>query len=188
MAQPMISSHTPGARSACSFPPKGQRIRTGFTFLELIVVLMLIAVISSVMVPVYVRAMNNIQMRSAQNSLIGTLRFVQELSVRESREYRLYVDAKKGTYWVKVMAKLVNGEKKFEPVVESWGTETKLPSQFVITKIKARKDKGEKALFIACQPNGASDQAEIDVRDDNKGSRRFKIVVLGPMGKIEVRE
>jgi prepilin-type N-terminal cleavage/methylation domain-containing protein len=166
----------------------GLHARTGFTFLELIVVLALLAIISAIIVPVYVRSMNGIQMRSARNGLIGTLRFIQELSVKESREFRLYVDAKKGTYWVMRMAKVVDGEKKFEPIEETWGAETQLPEQFVITHIKARKDRGEKGIFIACLPNGASDQAVISVRDDHVRGRNYKIVVLGPMGKIEVQE
>jgi len=86
------------------------------------------------------------------------------------------------------MAEVVDGEKKFEPVDETWGAKTQLPRQFVITNFKGRKDRGEKALFIRCQPNGASDQAVISVRDDQAGKRKYKIVVLGPMGKIEVQE
>ena len=165
----------------------GRHDRTGFTFLELVIVLALLAIITSIIVPVYVRSMNGIQMRSARNSLIGTLRFIQELSVKESREYRLYIDVKNNLYWVTRLAKVVDGEKKFEPVEETWGEKTQLPSQFVITNLKARKERGEKALFIACQPNGASDKAEISVRDDHGGSKKYKIVVLGPMGKIEVQ-
>jgi hypothetical protein len=86
------------------------------------------------------------------------------------------------------MAQVVDGEKKFDPVAEAWGEKTKLPDQFVITNIKARKDRGDKALFISCQPNGASDKALISVRDDRGGTRKYKIAVLGPMGKIEVQE
>jgi prepilin-type N-terminal cleavage/methylation domain-containing protein len=165
----------------------GTHDRTGFTFLELIVVLALLAVITSVIVPVYIRSMNSLQMRSARDSLIGTLRFVQELSVKESREYRLYIDVKNNLYWVTRLAEVVNGEKRFEPVVETWGAKTTLPDQFVITNLKARKDKGEKALFIACQPNGASDKAEISVRDSRAKGKKYKILVLGPMGKIEIK-
>lgn len=188
MAQTMIARNTFKPRSALSGTLPGLHNRTGFTFLELIVVLALLAIISAIIVPVYVRSMNGIQMRSARNGLIGTLRFIQELSVNESREYRLYVDVKNNVYWVMRMAKLVDGEKKFEPVAETWGAETQLPEQFVITNMKARKERGQKGLFIACQPNGASDQAVISVRDDHRGSRKYKIVVLGPMGKIEVQE
>ena len=184
----MIALNRLKIRPAHSGPVSGLHARTGFTFLELIVVLALLAIISAIIVPVYVRSMNGIQMRSARNGLIGTLRFIQELSVKESREYRLYVDAKNNTYWVMRMAKLVDGEKKFEPIEETWGAETKLPEQFIITHIKARKDRGDKGIFIACQPNGASDQAIISVRDSHVRGRNYKIVVLGPIGKIEVQE
>ena len=184
----MIALKILKARATRCSPVPGLRVRTGFTFLELIVVLALLAIISASIVPVYVRSMNGIQMRSARNGLIGTLRFIQELSVRESREFRLYIDAKNGLYWVMRMAKVEDGEKKFEPIAETWGAETQLPERFVITNLKARKDRGGKALFIACQPNGASDQAVITVRDGGARNRSYKIMVLGPMGKIEVRE
>ena len=184
-----MTSDTVGETRPDRARPRGGRGGgPGFTLLELIVVLALLAVITASIVPVYVRAMNGIRMRSAQNGLIGTLRFIQELSVRESREYRLYVDAKRGVYWVKRLEKLEKGEKKFEPVAEAWGAETELPAQFVITNVKARKERGEKALFISCQPNGASDQATITLRDDHTRKRVIKIIVHGPMGKIEVRE
>ncbi len=174
-------------RSARGPSLTGAHDRTGFTFLELIVVLALLAVISSIIVPVYIRSMNTIQMRSARDSLIGTLRFIQELSVKESREYRLYIDVKNNLYWVTRLAEVVDGEKRFEPIDETWGQKTPLPDQFVISNMKARKDKGDKALFIACQPNGASDQAEISVRDSRAGGKKYKILVHGPMGKIEIQ-
>jgi prepilin-type N-terminal cleavage/methylation domain-containing protein len=188
MAPPMIAQTTRRIRSVQTGPVTGSHGRTGFTFLELIVVLALLAIISAIIVPVYVRSMNGIQMRSARNGLIGTLRFIQELSVKESREFRLYVDVKSNEYWVMRMAEVVGGEKKFEPIKETWGAKTKLPDQFIITNMKARKERGEKALFIACQPNGASGQAVISVRDEHSGTGKYKIVVLGPMGKIEVQK
>jgi prepilin-type N-terminal cleavage/methylation domain-containing protein len=185
----MIASKTLSARSVTGGTAPGQSVRSGFTFLELIVVLALLAIISSIIVPVYVRSMNGIQMRSARNDLIGTLRFIQELSVKESREYRLYIDPKSNVYWVMRLARVEEGgDKKFEPIEETWGAETKLPEQFVITNLKARKERGGKALFIACQPNGASDQAVISVRDDHVRNSHYKIMVHGPMGQIEVKE
>jgi len=183
----MIPATARETRSAHQGPVTGRHDRTGFTFLELVVVLALLAVISAIIVPVYVRSMNGVQMRSARNSLIGTLRFIQELSVRESREYRLYVDVKNNVYWVTRLAEVANGEKRFESVEENWGAKTTLPDQFVITNMKARKDRGDKALFIACQPNGASDKAEITVYDSRAKGKKYKILVLGPMGKIEVQ-
>ncbi len=187
MAQPMTALKSRKTRSAQGASLPGLHDRTGFTFLELIVVLALLAVISSIIVPVYIRSMNGIQMRSARDSLIGTLRFIQELSVRESREYRLYIDVKNNLYWVMRMAEVVDNEKRFEPIAETWGAKTQLPDQFVITNLKARKEKPEKALFIACQPNGASDKAEISVRDSRAKGKKYKILVLGPIGKIEIQ-
>ena len=74
----------------------------GFTLLELIVVVTLLSLISLAVMPVYVAAMNATAVRNAQSDLMATLRFIQELAVKESREYRLYLSDKEGKDWVKI--------------------------------------------------------------------------------------
>jgi prepilin-type N-terminal cleavage/methylation domain-containing protein len=159
----------------------------GFTLLELIVVVTLLALISVAVMPVYVGAMNATAVRNAQSDLLATLRFIQEVAVKESREYRLYLSEKEGKYWVMRLAGLEDNEKQFEEVEEEYGKEKTLPEGLVITRIKARKDGN--AHFIACLPNGASDQATIALRDEKRrGRATITIEVKGVLGKVGIKQ
>ncbi len=162
--------------------------RNGFTLLELIVVMTILAVISMAVVPVYVAGMTAVEIRNARSDFIATLRFIQELSIKESREYRLYISQDDGTYWVMRLSGLKDTEKQFEPVVEEFGVEKRLPEYLKITRVQARKERSGNARFIACLPNGASDQAVVSMRDQRMRGRSFDIEVKGVLGKVEVKE
>ncbi|MBW7866485.1 MAG: type II secretion system protein [Candidatus Hydrogenedens sp.] len=180
-----------------SFPAQSARHRTmglpflggrGFTLLELIVVMTILSVISMAVVPVFLSGMTAVEVRNARSDFIATLRFVQELAVKESREYRVYISEEDGTYWVMRLSGLKDTEKQFEPVEEEFGAEKRFPEFLKITRIKARRDRGGNARFIACLPNGASDQAVVSLQDQRVRGRSFDIEVKGVLGKVEIKE
>ena len=73
-------------------------LRRGFTLLELLVVVALIATISLSVMPVFISSMHGIQLRNARNDLIAAIRFAQEMAVRESVEYRVYFNSQEHSY------------------------------------------------------------------------------------------
>ncbi len=158
----------------------------GFTLLELIVVLSLLAIITGALVPLYGSSMATIQMRSVQSDFLALLTFTQERAVAESREYRLYLDEKEGTHWVMRFARIEDNEKVFEPVKAEWGRLTHLPKVMEFKGIKARKDRDRAAQFIGCYPNGACDTVSVTLSDTRSRKRQFTIETLGTVGKVEV--
>ncbi len=160
----------------------------GFTLLELIVVLTLIGVITACVVPIYAGSMNAVATRGARSDFISKLRFIQELSVRESREFRMCIDDENSTYWVERLAGLEDNEKVFQPVEEDYGVETRLPDYLKITRVKARKLRGSNTYFIACHPNGACDAASVTMTDGRLRGGGFTIEVAGTLGRVEVKE
>ena len=80
--------------------PAAKRGAGGFTFLELIVVLSILAVLTAIIVPVFGNSVSALKRRSARGDFVAQVYFVQELAVRESREMRLYIDTRKGAYWI----------------------------------------------------------------------------------------
>lgn len=159
----------------------------GFTLLELVVVMTLLAIISAAVVPIYANSMAAIQMRGAGNDFVARLSFVQEKAVAESCEYRLYIDDKAGTYWVAVLTGTEKGEKVFEPVDADYGRRTTLPEFLKLERIKARKDRELKAYYITCYPNGACDRAKVRFQDERSQKHHLEIETLGTMGKIDVK-
>ncbi len=165
--------------------PRG---RSGFTLLELLVVIIIIASISMSIVPVYVSSMNGIRMRNARNDLIAAIRYAQEMAVRESREYRILFNVEENTYRLEYLAGLDEEEKVFEPVGTLFGGAQKLPEFLAFDRVNARRDSRTRDFFVACLPNGASDSATLLLRDVRRRGARFEVKVEGPLGKVTLKE
>lgn len=164
-------------------------LQRGFTLLELLVVTALIATISLSVMPVFITSMHGIQLRNARNDLIATIQFAQEMAVRESVEYRVYFNTKEHSYRMMRLSGLnEREEKEFEAVESLLGEEQNLPLYLEIERIKARKDASKGEQYIACLPNGASDVAEIRLRDTRARGNRFKITVEGPLGRVDIKD
>ena len=161
----------------------------GFTLLELMVVMAILAIISVSLAPVYVAAMDGIRTRNAQNDVIAWLRYAQEVAVRESREYRVYFNKETGTCHLMRLAGIEDEEKVFEDIVDPLiGNGLVLPATLVFENIRARRDKRTREYFVSCLPNGASDKAVIRLRDQRSRGVHIEITVEGPLGKITLEE
>lgn len=162
----------------------------GFTLLELVVVMAILAVISASITPVYVVAMDSIRMRNAKNDLIAIIRYAQEMAVRESREHRIYFNKDKGSYRLVRLAGLENDEKVFEAADSGslYEEEELLPESLVFENIKARRDRSSREYFLSCLPNGASDKVVIRLKDERLRGNYVEITVEGPLGKVSLEE
>lgn len=160
--------------------------RDGFTLLELMLVMTLLAIISVAVVPIFSGSVGMVQMRSTRANFVGLLSHVQERAVAESREYRLYIDDRENSYWVARRVGMEDGEKIFEAVEEPFGQLHYLPRNVRVLRLNARKDPAVDAYYVACHPNGASDDAEISFQDETDPSRYFTVFTKGHMGKISV--
>ena len=90
----------------------------GFTFLELIVVLSILAVITAIIVPIYGASVSALSVRGARGDFTATIYYLQELSIQQSRELRLYVDERAGTYRAEGWISGMGDDKLFEPIVD----------------------------------------------------------------------
>lgn len=90
--------------------------RSGFTLMELMVVLVLIAVISAVTVPAMRGTMEDALLRSTSRELIGALNIATSRAVTTRQIHRIQFDPKTGGY---VLEKLVPGgagENEYTPL------------------------------------------------------------------------
>lgn len=166
--------------------PFSPRRISGFSLLELIVVLALVSVIAGMVAPMFGSTMSSIQFRNARNDLIGLIQFVQEMAVRDSREYRVYLDKKENLYWVERLVEQKGTVKVFEPVKEFWGEKTRLPDYIELTQVRARKSRGSNEQYIGCYPNGASDEARVTIQDKRRRGRLMRLEVSGVLGRVDV--
>ena len=159
----------------------------GFTMLELVVSVALLAIITGAIVPIYANSMNAIQQRNARHNFVSLITFIQERAVAETREYRLYIDQREQVFWVEFQIDEDLEGKHFVMVEEDYGRLQPVPRNLEIQQVRARRDRSANAQYIGCYPNGASDIARVVFRDTRDFRSGFEIETQGSMGKIEVK-
>jgi type II secretory pathway pseudopilin PulG len=155
--------------------------------IELIIVLVLIAIITGAVVPLYGASMGDVQRRSTRNHLVSVLLHIQERAVSETAEYRFYFQPELGTYWVERQADTAPDalERVFEPVNEVYGRPAQLPLNFVFSDVgRLGEDTERKALYIRCFPNGACDPVTFSIVDTRAKAKQFSVELTGALGQI----
>lgn len=164
-----------------------RRATRGFTFLELIVVLTILAVLTAAVIPVFGASVSAMKQRSARGDFVALLYFVQELAVRESREMRLYIDEREGAYWVEGWISGHGDDKGFEPLPDrAQGGVRYFPDPLEITRIRARTDRSRRLHYIAFLPTGACDRASLRLSNGVRGEGSTTIATMGVLGGVEV--
>jgi len=159
----------------------------GFTFIEMIVVMTALAILTAVVVPVYGKSISAMKARSARGDFVAVLLFAQELAVRESREIRLCLDEDEGTYWVEGWVSGFGEDKRFEPLVDGAQSGVRqFPESIELARVRAREDRKRDVHFIACFPNGACDRAQLTLKRDGRGEADISIATTGSLGGVEV--
>ena len=165
----------------------GRRPTAGFTFLELMVVVAILAVLTAAIIPVYGASVSAMKKRGARGDLVATVLYLQELSIRQSRELRLYIDDDNGRYWAAGWVDGLGEAKTFAPLddrtLEGGG---QLPDGLVFTRLDVRRDRSNGLHFIAFYPNGACDTAELRLGDRKGGRATATIQLSGALGGVSV--
>lgn len=86
------------------------RAPSGFTLLELIIVLVLIGLLLVVSIPALRDRMFDDPLRAAARKMIGYIDGVRELAVREQQPYVLYIDLNENRLWYQREADLQTGD------------------------------------------------------------------------------
>lgn len=74
--------------------------RNGFTFLELLTVLVLMALLLGLVAPTFYRAWERERLRAVLRELGATLRVARSVAVTERSRIRVFVDLEQGRYWL----------------------------------------------------------------------------------------
>ncbi len=159
----------------------------GFTFIEMILVVTVLAILTAVIVPVYGNSISAMKARSARGDFVAVILFAQELAVRESREIRVCLDQEDGTYWIEAWVSGFGEEKYFEPVFDGAQSGVRrFPESIALTQVRAREDRKRDLHYIACFPNGACDRVRLTLARAERGEGQLTIATTGILGGIEV--
>lgn len=131
----------------------------GFTLLEIIMVLFLLAGLLSIVVP---RLSMGDSLSSIGRRWVAALKSFQDMAMITQKTVRLHVDLDRGMYWPMVL----DGSQEKIPLDATWATPIALPEAIRFTDIQigtTRKTSGRVELLF--YPNGRIDQATMHLVD-----------------------
>ena len=159
----------------------------GFSFLELLVVVSILAVLTAAIVPLYGISVRSLQQRSVRGDFVATLYFLQELSIQQSRELRLHIDPEQNAWSVSGWVSGMGEDKIFEPLtVNALGDAHQFPDTLPVQRLRGRTARGQKAPYITFYPNGACDNAEIRFGPTDSNRPVMTIETTGSLGGVVV--
>jgi prepilin-type N-terminal cleavage/methylation domain-containing protein len=168
-------------------PRTGSSGEGGFTFIEMLVVVTVLAILMAVIVPVYGNSISAMKARSARGDFVATVLFAQELAVRESREIRVCLDEADRAYWLEGWVSGHGEDKIFEPIADGAQSGVRhFPESIALAQLRAREDRKRDLHYIACFPNGACDRARVTLSGVGRGDGKVTIATTGTLGGMEV--
>lgn len=148
--------------------------RGGFTFVEILIVILIIGVVLGITLPRFQSTFDNLKARSCARNLHAMLKFAQERAILDQQFYRVAHLREQNR------VRLEKKEKeKFEPVGGPRGRPLKLEPP-----LELQWDSRD--THVDFGPEGELEKAEIDVLFE--GKRRFHITVGEPLGRITLEE
>ena len=158
----------------------------GFTLIELIVVMTIIALMTAAVVPMYQGSMTYIQRDRAIRDFAALMKYAQERAITDATEYRFYFREEQRDFWVMRLARMDGDEKEFAFPDEGATEVRQLPETVKLDKPKARYDKDREAHYVAFYASGACDYAKIFLESDD--DTRITLETKGRLGQFEVKE
>ena len=144
---------------ALRLTPYPLRASTGFTILEIIIVLFLLAGLLGIVLP---RISLDENLGSVGRRMVGTVRSLQSLAMTTQKTVRLYIDIDRGSYWPVIL----DGNQEKIPVEAAWATPLSLPAAIRVSDILVTQGKKELGrVELSFYPTGRIDPATMHFVD-----------------------
>ncbi len=164
-------------------PTCSRRGLCGFTFIELMLVAILIGIIVGVSTPIFRRTFGHLQLDNTTQNLTGLMRFAQMRAVASGRAHRLRFDHEKGVYWLEAQRikerPLLEG-RAFEPIKGRPGKRHYIPKGVSIIFAK------EGTTAIIFYPDGGADRISLFISDQKE--KGYTIAMERRIGHVKVVE
>lgn len=132
---------------------------SGFTILEIIIVLFLLVGLLGIILP---KISLDENLSSVGRKMVGTVRSLQSMAMSSQTTVRLYVDMDRGVYWPMIL----DGNQEKAPINPAWATPLNLPATIRISDIlvsQGKKESGRVDLFF--YPTGRIDPMTMHMMD-----------------------
>jgi len=153
----------------------------GLTLIELMAVMFMMVILTATVLPSFVRARRDAQLRSSTRRLVAALNFARSLAVAERRPTRLAIDTARGIFSVAIQRQQESGEPQFVPEMSSLGRPQALPEGIQISLICSATSSSSPSAdtdVVSFYEDGRADECVIQLRDRFGGERTIVVEPL----------
>ena len=165
----------------------------GFTLVEMIVVVVIVSVLTTMIVPRMYRARGSGRLRQSARRLLVTAQYARDFAATRRCKCRLIIDSEQQQYGL-ARQKDVEGEaNEFVPLEASLGKSERLGEGLRFGRIRIEPQKGagergektEQADYISFEPSGQADAAVVEITD---GEDTYSLLVMPHTGYARLEE
>ncbi len=163
--------------------------KTGFTLLEMVVVLAIISLMAGLALPSLINFYREEQSRQTMSQLVRVLRFAHQESIFKRKTRIVALDFDTNTY--SIFDEPREDDYSNEPIKRH---QTPLPESFQFKSIyypKEERQEDSDLALVHFYPNGTADQIELEIRrynDKGIANKVYIVRVNGMTGHIKVKQ
>ena len=164
-----------------------RRRDSGFTLVELILVMVIIFTLATVVMPRFSDFFPSLQVRKSTEHLMAWARKARADAAITGTRQRLYLDMTKRKFWIEHEPRPIKDPGRFVALAGAWAEEL-LPQGVEIESIdKAETDGGSSSVrYVEFRPDGTSSDATVVLASDNGDRQTLKIE--GSTSKITIEQ
>ena len=149
---------------------------SGFTLVELMLVMTLLAIMSMTVTPIFRSSFSGVRADHAMRDLLSAMKGAQAAAITQAVEHRVYFEPDENQYWIARAAFTREGGIEFEILDSRDGRYIELPRDVELERPEARRGQKGGTYYIAFYPSGACDIAFVFVAltDDSRKSYVFE--------------
>lgn len=153
-----------------------RRAASGFTLIELILVMTLLAIMSLTVTPVFRGSFSGVRADHSMRDLLSAMKGAQSGAITQAVEHRVYFEPEENRYWVARAIVSEEGGIEYAIVDSRDGRIIQLPRDLAMERPKARRGEESGTYYIAFYPSGACDIARLTVAlaDDSRSVYAFE--------------
>lgn len=160
--------------------------RAGFTLLELVVVLFILALVTALVAPAFSRSFGQAQLKAATRELAALCRFARTQAITSQGVLEVVLDRQTNSYWLNGIVQASPAQDTEHPVQDRQARLRALPTGVTLKSVvidtgPLREDERGSIIFF---PQGSSTGGSIDLSDE-KG-RGYRIVVDPSVGLVRI--